>query len=190
MAKKEYRNAARSKAKIRSAFSALLEQGKDPEKITVSELVKEAGVNRGTFYNHYPSIEEVSEDVENALREELSALFSRIGDGTHSKESILRSLTLYFAKKEGQFSSLCRYSPHRGFWLIRRDLANALSKRREQIGLPPMDPLRASFLVDGIVGLYVEYFSGLLPHASLSSLEKAALLTWEEFERAPAPAVV
>lgn len=64
--KKEYRSAVRSRKLIRQAFLELLKE-KNLEKITVTDIVKQADINRSTFYAHYPDvmgvIEEISEEV-------------------------------------------------------------------------------------------------------------------------------
>lgn len=64
--KKEYRSAIRSRKLIRQAFMELLKE-KSLEKITVTDIVKHADINRSTFYAHYPDvmgvIEEISDEV-------------------------------------------------------------------------------------------------------------------------------
>lgn len=53
--KKEYRSAVRSRRLIHQAFLELLQE-KDFEKITVTDIVKRADINRSTFYAHYPDV--------------------------------------------------------------------------------------------------------------------------------------
>ena len=53
--KKNYRNAVRSKKMIRQACLELLQE-KPCEKITVTDIVARADLNRSTFYAHYPDI--------------------------------------------------------------------------------------------------------------------------------------
>ena len=53
--KKEYRSAVRSRRLIRTAFLELLRE-KPFEKITVTDIVKRADINRSTFYAHYPDV--------------------------------------------------------------------------------------------------------------------------------------
>lgn len=64
--KKEYRSAVRSRKLIRQAFFELLKE-KSFEKITVTDIVKAADINRSTFYAHYPDvmgvIEEISDEI-------------------------------------------------------------------------------------------------------------------------------
>lgn len=55
--KAEYKSAVRSRRLLRNAFFALAEE-KDIRKITVTELIRRADVNRGTFYAHYDDMQD------------------------------------------------------------------------------------------------------------------------------------
>ena len=61
--KKEYRSAVRSRKLIRNAFKELLKE-KSFEKITVTDIVKEADINRSTFYAHYPDVLGLIEEIQ------------------------------------------------------------------------------------------------------------------------------
>ena len=58
MAKAEYRSAIRSKRLIIGALADLLQE-KPLDKITVTDIVNKAQINRGTFYAHYADIPDV-----------------------------------------------------------------------------------------------------------------------------------
>lgn len=58
MAKAEYRSAIRSRKLIKAALADLLQE-KPLEKITVTDVVNRAEINRGTFYAHYADIPDV-----------------------------------------------------------------------------------------------------------------------------------
>lgn len=58
MAKAEYRSAIRSKRMIISALADLLQE-KPLDKITVTDVVNRAQINRGTFYAHFSDIPDV-----------------------------------------------------------------------------------------------------------------------------------
>ena len=58
MAKAEYRSAIRSRKMINAALADLLQE-KPLDKITVSDVVRRAEINRGTFYAHYTDIPDV-----------------------------------------------------------------------------------------------------------------------------------
>lgn len=66
MEKKEYRSAIRSRKMIRQAFYEMLKE-KNFEKITVTDIVKKADVNRSTFYAHYPDVMGVVEEIQEEI---------------------------------------------------------------------------------------------------------------------------
>lgn len=75
--KKEYRSAIRSRKLIRQAFLELLKEKKF-EKITVTDIVKKAEINRSTFYAHYPDVMGVLDEIQDEVlsyTEQLSELF-------------------------------------------------------------------------------------------------------------------
>lgn len=64
--KKQNRNSIRTKRMIREAFLKLLDE-KNYEKITVTDITKRADINRTTFYNHYPDVYGIVEDIQNDI---------------------------------------------------------------------------------------------------------------------------
>lgn len=73
--KAEYRSARRSRKLIRRAFMEL--SSEIPlRKITVSDIVRRADINRGTFYAHYADVRALVEQIE----EELIAKMLEIAD--------------------------------------------------------------------------------------------------------------
>ena len=72
MAKSEYRSAVRSRKRIHMALADLLQE-KPLDKITVTDVVRRAGINRGTFYAHFSDIPDVihhaSEELFSHLRQ-------------------------------------------------------------------------------------------------------------------------
>ena len=60
--RKEYRSAIRSRRMIRQAFLELLRE-KNYEKITVTDIVNRADINRSTFYAHYPDVRGLVEEI-------------------------------------------------------------------------------------------------------------------------------
>ncbi len=60
--KKEYRNATRSRQMIRGAFLELLNE-KTFEKITATDIIKRADINRSTFYAHYPDARGLMDEI-------------------------------------------------------------------------------------------------------------------------------
>lgn len=60
--KKEYRNAIRSRRMIREAFVELLHE-KPFEKITATDIINRSGLNRSTFYAHYPDVKGIIDEI-------------------------------------------------------------------------------------------------------------------------------
>ena len=60
--KKEYRNAVRSRRMIREAFVELLHE-KPFEKITATDIINRSGLNRSTFYAHYPDVKGIIDEI-------------------------------------------------------------------------------------------------------------------------------
>lgn len=59
--KKEYRNAIRSRQLIRAAFVDMLHE-KPFEKITATDIINRSGLNRSTFYAHYPDVKGIIDE--------------------------------------------------------------------------------------------------------------------------------
>ena len=66
--KKEYRSAIRSRRFIRQAFMEMLRE-KSFEKITVTDIVNRADINRSTFYAHYADVRALMEEIQNEFVE-------------------------------------------------------------------------------------------------------------------------
>ena len=64
--RKEYRNAIRSRQLIRRAFMELLNE-KSFEKITATDIIKRADINRSTFYAHYPDARGLMDEILNEI---------------------------------------------------------------------------------------------------------------------------
>lgn len=73
--KAEYKSSIRSKKLIRQAFVELLQE-KDFEKITVTDIVKRADINRGTFYAHYPDIRGIMDQIVNEIMEKVQGVLN------------------------------------------------------------------------------------------------------------------
>ena len=55
---------------IREVYTQLLKE-KDLSKITVTDIVTRADLNRATFYAHYPDVRGVTEEIEDEIIEKM-----------------------------------------------------------------------------------------------------------------------
>lgn len=88
MAKAEYRSAVRSRKLINEALADLLTE-KPLDKITVTDVVKRADINRGTFYAHYRDIPDVVDHL-------IQQTFSAIRDAMIAQTEIPSNMGLVF----------------------------------------------------------------------------------------------
>lgn len=71
--KKENQRILLTKRLLQEGLLRLL-QTKELDKISVTELCREAGINRATFYNHYDSPLALLTDIEAGIRKDLAAI--------------------------------------------------------------------------------------------------------------------
>ena len=96
MAKAEYRSSIRSKNAIKKAVAKLIHE-KAIEKITVSDIIREADISRGTFYAHYSDVRSVLEQIESEELKVLMEYVDRFG-----LENIFTNVT-------NLFEQICTY---------------------------------------------------------------------------------
>ena len=98
MIKAEYKNSIANKRKIISTYLQIL--GEDQSKLSVTEIVKRAGINRGTFYLHFKNIPEVGKCIEDELAKRFKVLESDFWkvDIALSPESILTKFNEIISK--------------------------------------------------------------------------------------------
>ena len=107
--RKEYRSAIRSRRLIRCAFLELLRE-KPCEKITVTDIVTRADINRSTFYAHYPDVRGLVEEIVG----EAITYSTELADSLNIKEFLedpmpfLRDLTSYGSGNKELYALLCR----------------------------------------------------------------------------------
>lgn len=72
--KAEYRSSLRSKRLIREALITMMRE-KPFEKISITDIVRTADINRGTFYAHFKDIDEVLVSIKELAASELKEAF-------------------------------------------------------------------------------------------------------------------
>ena len=115
MAKKEYKSALHSRNEIRKALLQLLAEGRDIDDITIKELSERAGVTRGTFYNHYRSIEMVTADIEKQVVAMLLPPFKEMASKDLIDKSYFSKLTRLITQYKEFAAAFARFFPSQ-FW--------------------------------------------------------------------------
>lgn len=167
MAKATYKSALRSKKLIQEALLSLIME-KEVTKITVTDIVKKADINRSTFYAHYPDIRGIFESFEDQILSELGQILDDFNYDTffeNPSQFLLRinhfleqDKTLYqcliSSSGAGQFLEKMQV-----FFLDRMLHSHTVPKNvLESVEFN----IRIQFFASGIVGLYRQWFLGKL----------------------------
>ena len=77
MAEVEDKRIRRTKKLLRQALTRLMQQ-KDFQSITVTDVVREADINRGTFYAHYRDVYDLRDKIETGMIEDFRGMIAAI----------------------------------------------------------------------------------------------------------------
>ena len=147
------------KTAIRTAFAEMVKEKGDLDKITVTELVRRANINRSAFYLHYSDIYDIAAEMEQSLmsdvtqnsprnREELLTFTEELLDLIHKNENLYRQILtsespMYFLRK------------------FRREIAVKIQSIPDVNHNPtPWFQMKTEIFADGICEQVVYYFRG------------------------------
>lgn len=100
--RKPYRNSIRSEKMIVRAFVELM-QKKDEKKITVTDVVNEADINRSTFYAHFKSIDDVRERIHSDVMESIMIFVNQSSDNGQAEPERTFDLIVNFLESDSSF---------------------------------------------------------------------------------------
>lgn len=165
MAKAEYRNAVRSKQLINSALAELLHE-KPLEKITVSDIVRRANINRSTFYAHYVDIYAVLDNLIEQTFDQIRESFQQETPLDYAPNRILKKIQYLLESDLGFYkiimtSSVASTLQERIATVVLESLANhkeiIAAKNPSEYEIPII------FCTGGLIRLYQSWFAGKLP---------------------------
>ena len=109
--KKQYRNAIRSKQMIRQAYMDLLQE-KPYEKITATDIIQRADINRSTFYAHYPDARGILDEIMGEITQMFETVLRTIDFGSFFEDPtpILEMLIEFLRRNLGLYQMLLRSS--------------------------------------------------------------------------------
>ena len=173
--KTQYKSAIKSKKLIKNAFSELL-QKKDVEKITVTEIVNLAGLNRGTFYAHYNNTVEVLEEIEKDVSDQILYLFSSYKDSIMENPTPFLRNIAKFLQKDFEFYRrlICAQAGEHFIDQIKAFFIKIVIENNSKIShIKDTDAfaVRVRFYTNGFAGMYEDVFKGRLD-VSLSQLSE------------------
>ncbi|TDY55555.1 TetR/AcrR family transcriptional regulator [Bacillus subtilis] len=159
------RRSIKTKSAIKHAFLELLQE-KEINKITVSELSKEADIGRGTFYLHYKDVFDLYEQIEDEIFQQLGSIY----DASFPSDDPLNILT--FIEKTTEYI----YQNVEIFTLLTKPKMNVLSinklkeffktKMIEELSMiqsaksiTEIEKFETTFIVSGVVEIIEEWIN-------------------------------
>ena len=172
MAKAEYRSAIRSRKLINDALADLLTE-KPLDKITVTDVVNRADINRGTFYAHYKDIPDV---VDHLIQQTFAAIRDALITQTRTPSDIGATLlSTIQGILEEDLSFYQKILNSSAASIMHEQLVSVVldfmleHKERFYPGSQEGYQTAIRFCAGGLSNLYRDWFSGKLPY-SLSEL--------------------
>lgn len=186
--KAEYRSAIRSRRMIREAYMELLKE-EDLSKITVTDIITRADLNRATFYAHYPDVRGVTEEIENEIIEKMLEVLKEFQFTSFFRNPapLLLKISRYLEEDTDFYRILVRAN---GSEIFMEKLKKVFSDHMlndsdipESMRQSKMLELRVCYFAGGIVNLYKQWFRGDL-NCTLNdiALEVSKLLQLEAKE--------
>ncbi len=163
--KAEYRSAIRSRRMIREAYTQLLKE-KDLSKITVTNIVTRADLNRATFYAHYPDVRGVTEEIENEIIAKMLDVLEefRYTNFFCNPAPLLLKLSRYLEEDADFYRTLIRANGSEIFMeKLKRVFTEHMlndSDLPDDMRHSKMVSLRVCYFAGGIVNLYKQWFRG------------------------------
>ena len=168
MAKAEYRSAIRSRKLINEALADLLTE-KPLDKITVTDVVSRADINRGTFYAHYKDIPDV---VDHLIQQTFSAIRDAMIAQAATEAKIEHTLLTTIQSILEEDLSFCRKILNSSASAIMQSQLVAVvtefmleHKDRFYPGSQEEYQIAIRFCAGGLSNLYRDWFSGKLPYS-------------------------
>ena len=107
--KAEYRSSIRSKQMIKEALLSLMIE-KHFDRISITDIVKKADINRGTFYAHYANTSDVLKSISMSVVDEIASAFSsyNASSALYDPEKYLSSISLFLMKNQVYYAKLLK----------------------------------------------------------------------------------
>lgn len=179
--KRPQRNALRSQKLIKKAFAKLLHE-KELNKITVSDIVKEAEICRGTFYAHFIDINDLFEQMEKETIDYVMKFIEDMGvvNFFENPRPVLELLMAGIEKDKEYYKNLLL---NKSALVISERLINTLRDRfvdEITAGFPAKskDETRAFliYVANGIEGLFVRWLNDKAPLPTKGIIDMMCLM--------------
>ena len=169
----------KTKNAIRTAFAEMVKEKGELDKITVTELVKRANINRSTFYLHYSDIYDIAAELEHSL---MSDVMSHNPTTKEEMIQFIEALLNQIYRSENLYRQiLTSDSPMYFLRKLRWEItAKILSIPDVNHNPSPWFQMKVEIFVDGICEQVVYYFRGRTSY-TYEELKEGILACAREF---------
>lgn len=163
--KAEYRSAARSRRLIREAFLEIIQES-GSAKMTVTEIVRRADINRATFYAHYPDVQGVISEIENEIIGKMFDVLreSHHGDFLSDPRPLLEEIRSYVEENIDYFRILVEANEAPPFMeKMKRVFVDFMATYEgvpAEIRADKRYPLRCMYFAGGLLSIYQQWLLG------------------------------
>lgn len=173
MAEVEDKRIRRTKKLLRQALTRLMQQ-KDFQSITVTDVVREADINRGTFYAHYRDVYDLRDKIETGMIEDFRGMIAAIRPSeTVTLKPVLSRLMDYLEENREIVTALIKVNAPDGFG---KKMIGVIEECRMEL-LPYRsveDAYAARFLATGVIGMTEKWITESQP---IPKTEMVSLIT-------------
>ena len=173
MAEVEDKRIRRTKKLLRQALTRLMQQ-KDFQSITVTDVVREADINRGTFYAHYRDVYDLRDKIETGMIEDFRGMIAAIRPSeTVTLKLVLSRLMDYLEENREIVTALIKVNAPDGFG---KKMIGVIEECRMEL-LPYRsveDAYAARFLATGVIGMTEKWITESQP---IPKTEMVSLIT-------------
>lgn len=162
MQQQEDKRIRRTKKLLRQALTRLMQQ-KDFQSITVTDVVREADINRGTFYAHYRDVYDLRERIEAEMIADFRSMIASLRPSEIATlQPVLSRAVDYLEENREIVTALIKVSGVEGFG---KKLIGVLEECRLE-GMPYRsveDVYVARFVAMGVVGMLEKWITEAQP---------------------------
>ncbi|MEC1363104.1 TetR/AcrR family transcriptional regulator [Bacillus subtilis] len=159
------RRSIKTKSAIKHAFLELLQE-KEINKITVSELSKEADIGRGTFYLYYKDVFDLYEQIEDEIFQQLGSIYdaSFPSDDPLNILTFIEKTTEYIYQNVEIFTFLTKpkmnvLSINKLKEFFKTKMIEELSMIQSAKSITEIEKFETTFIVSGVVGIIEEWIN-------------------------------
>ena len=149
-------------------------QQKDFQSITVTDVVREADINRGTFYAHYRDVYDLRDKIETGMIEDFRGMIAAIRPSeTVTLKLVLSRLMDYLEENREIVTALIKVNAPDGFG---KKMIGVIEECRMEL-LPYRsveDAYAARFLATGVIGMTEKWITESQP---IPKTEMVSLIT-------------